>query len=323
MPWPAKATDMTVPPPVTPITLVGIGKIARDQHLPAIAASRDFRLVAAVSRNETVPGVANFSDLDRFLAEGPDGAVSLCTPPAVRTAMALKTIAAGRDLMIEKPPAATLGEIETIVAAARAAGTALFATWHSRHAAAVAPARDWLAGRRIDRVAITWREDVRRWHPGQDWIWQPGGFGVFDPGINALSVLTEILPGPIHVDAARLEVPANAATPIGATLAMTARGTVPVSADFDWRQQGPQTWDILVETEGRRLALRQGGAVLELDGLPVPVAATDGEYPALYRRFASLIATRAIDADTAPLRICADACLSGRQVTTDPFHDRA
>ena len=104
---------------------------------------------------------------------------------------------------------------------------------------------------------------------------------------------------------------------------MTARGSVPVTADFDWRQEGPQTWDIMVETEGRRLALRQGGAVLELDGLPVPVAATDGEYPAIYRRFAQIIATRAIDADTAPLRICADACLSGRQVTTDPFHDRA
>lgn len=325
MPWRAKATEMrektaTIPASI-PVTVVGIGKIARDQHLPAIAASPDFHLAAVVSRHGTVPGVVNFTDFDRFLAEGPEGAVSLCTPPAVRTEMALKAIAAGRDLMIEKPPAATLGEIETIISAARAAGTTLFATWHSREAAAVAPARDWLAGRSIETVSIIWREDVRRWHPGQDWIWQDGGFGVFDPGINALSVLTAILPGPFHVEAARLEVPANAATPIGVTLAMTARGGIPISADFDWRQEGPQTWDILVETGGRRLSLRQGGAVMELDGAPVPVAATDGEYPALYRRFAALIRARASDADITPLRICADACLRGRQIATDPFHD--
>lgn len=319
MPWPAKATEMAGK---IPVTVVGIGKIARDQHLPAIAASPDFHLAAAVLRHGTVPGVANFTDFDHFLAEGPQGAVSLCTPPAVRTAMALKAIAAGRDLMIEKPPAATLGEIETIISAARAAGVTLFATWHSREAAAVAPARDWLAGRTIEKVAITWREDVRRWHPGQAWIWQDGGFGVFDPGINALSVLTAILPGPIHVDAARLEVPANAATPIGVTLAMTARGAIPVSADFDWRQQGPQTWDILVETEGRRLVLGQGGAVMTLDGARVPVPPAAGEYPALYRRFAQLVATRAIDADIVPLRICADACLRGRRIATEPFHDQ-
>ena len=150
-------------------------------------------------------------------------AVALCTPPDARLEASLKAIAAGRDLLIEKPPAATLGEIGIIIEAARAAGVTLFATWHSRFAADVAPARGWLAGRQISAVTITWREDVRRWHPGQDWVWQPGGFGVFDPGINALSILTEILPGPIIVTAAELEVPVNAATPIAARLEMRAR----------------------------------------------------------------------------------------------------
>jgi hypothetical protein len=43
-------------------------------------------------------------------------------------------------------------------------------------------------------VEIVWHEDVRKWHPGQQWIWEPGGFGVFDPGINALSIATRIFP---------------------------------------------------------------------------------------------------------------------------------
>ncbi|MDT8854375.1 Gfo/Idh/MocA family oxidoreductase [Paracoccaceae bacterium Fryx2] len=301
-----------------PVAVVGIGKIARDQHLPAIAANPAFRLVAAVSRHAQVEGVPSFTTFDDYLAHGPHAAIALCTPPDARLAVCLQAIAAGRDLLIEKPPAATLGEIETIIDAARSAGTTLFATWHSRFAPGVATARDWLAGRRIDAVQIIWREDVRRWHPGQDWIWQPGGFGVFDPGINALSILTEILPGPMHVDTAELEVPANAATPIAARLAMTARGSIPVSADFDWRQTGPQTWEIAVKSEGHHLLLAQGGALLAIDGDAVALD-PEAEYPAIYRRFARLIADRTSDADTAPLRLVADACLKGRQIAAEPF----
>lgn len=307
-----------------PMALVGIGKIARDQHIPAIMANPDFSLVAAVSRHGKVDGVPNFADFDTFLAEGPQAAVALCTPPDIRLEISLKAIAAGRDLLIEKPPAATLGEIETIISAARDAGVVLFATWHSRFAPAVARARAWIAGRTVTRITITWREDVRRWHPNQAWIWQPGGFGVFDPGINALSILTEILPGAIHVNSAELEVPSNAFTPIAARLVMTGvmtgRGAIPVTADFDWRQEGPQTWDIEVQAGPERLKLRMGGARLAIDGAEVDVDA-EQEYPEIYRRFARLVATRTSDADITPLRIVADVCLKGRQTATDPFHD--
>ncbi|WP_338052808.1 Gfo/Idh/MocA family oxidoreductase [Qingshengfaniella alkalisoli] len=131
------------------LAVVGVGKICRDQHLPAIAANDDYDLIAAVSRNATVGGIENFSDYDQFLSRGPDCAVSLCTPPKGRTDMALKAIAAGRDLMIEKPPAATLSEIETLTRAAKQAGVTLFATWHSRYAPCVQPAKSWLQGKTI------------------------------------------------------------------------------------------------------------------------------------------------------------------------------
>ncbi len=302
-----------------PIAVVGIGKIARDQHLPAIAADPNFTLAAAVSRNGRVEGVPNFTDFATFLAEGPPAAVALCTPPDVRLEMCLAAIAAGRDLLIEKPPAATLGEIETIIEAARAKGTVLFATWHSRFAPAVEAARDWIAAREISRITITWREDVRRWHPNQAWIWEAGGFGVFDPGINALSILTRLLPGRVIVEAAELEVPSNAFTPIAARLAMRHDAT-PVTADFDWRQEGPQTWDIEVQAGAERLKLRMGGAKLAIDGVEVDVG-EEQEYPEIYRRFARLVAARETDADVSPLRIVADACMKGRQTPTEAFHD--
>ena len=55
----------------------------------------------------------------------------------------------------------------------------------------------------VNFLKVTWKEDVRKWHPGQEWIWQPGGFGVFDPGINALSIVTKILPEPIFAESCR------------------------------------------------------------------------------------------------------------------------
>ncbi|MBV9561222.1 MAG: Gfo/Idh/MocA family oxidoreductase, partial [Bradyrhizobium sp.] len=165
------------------LAVVGLGKIARDQHLPAIAATDGVELAALASRNARLPSVPCFPTIEALLRDGPDiDAVALCTPPQGRHALAAAALAAGKHVLLEKPPSATVAELTFLVEAARRAGRTLFATWHSRFAAAVEPARDLLAQRRIRAVRIAWKEDVRVWHPGQQWIWQPGGFGVLDPG---------------------------------------------------------------------------------------------------------------------------------------------
>ena len=160
------------------LALVGIGKIALDQHVPALAASADWELAATVSRHGSVPGVESFSDFDAFLAARPDvGVVSLCMPPVPRYAYAQAALLAGRHVMLEKPPGATLSEVQALAAMAAARGLTLYTTWHSRMAQAVAPAKAWLADKTITRAHITWAEDVRKWHPGQDWVFEPGGMG--------------------------------------------------------------------------------------------------------------------------------------------------
>ncbi|HEX7849497.1 MAG TPA: Gfo/Idh/MocA family oxidoreductase [Sphingomonas sp.] len=300
------------------IGLVGLGKIARDQHLPALAANPGFDLVAIASRNATLDSVVNFPTIEAML--GSDvalDAVSLCTPPRGRFDQARAAIEAGLHVMMEKPPAATISEAVALADLAQAKGVVLFATWHSREAAGVEPARAWLAGRRIDAVRIAWREDIRRWHPGQDWILEAGGFGVFDPGINALSIATRILPDPLRVDTATITVPAGRQGPLKATLAMVS-GVVPVSADFDFLQTGPQTWDIEVDTDAGMLVLSLGGSILRLPGEPSRDAA-DTEYPGLYRRFAELVATGKSDVDLRPLQLVADAFLIAERTTSDPF----
>lgn len=301
------------------IALVGIGKIARDQHVPAIAASPAFQLAATASRSGTVEGVEAFGDLASLLAARPDiGCVSLCTPPQARFEDAWRALSAGRHLMIEKPPGATLSEVQALEGLARRNGLTLFATWHSRHATSVEAARSWLAGKAIRSIRVVWKEDVRRWHPGQEWIWQAGGLGVFDPGINALSVLTAIHPGGIHLTGAELFFPANRDTPIACDLTFHDPSGARVTAEFDWRQEGPQSWDIHVDCEEGSLLLSHGGARMAIDGREVS-AGPDREYPSLYARFAELVEAGASDVDLRPMTHVADAFLLGRRHVVEPF----
>src|SRR3979411_2868322 len=204
------------------MAIVGLGKIARDQHIPAIAGTAGIELAAIASRNASIDGTAHFATLDEMLTAAPDiDAVALCTPPQVRGSQAAATLKAGKHVLLEKPPGATVSELTPLVAVARQTGRTLFATWHSRFAPAVEPARAFLASRQIRSVVVEWKEDVRVWHPGQAWIWEPGGLGVFEPGINALSVLTRILPRPFFLTEAELSYPGNRAAPIAANLAFS------------------------------------------------------------------------------------------------------
>lgn len=295
--------------------IVGFGKIARDEHVPAIARTAGLELAAVASRHGVAEGVPNYPSLSAMLAAQPDlDAIVMCQPPAVRFAAAKEALAAGKHVFLEKPPGVTLSEIGLLRDLAEKKGATLFASWHSRFAASVAPLKSWCAERKLSRVAIEWREDVRLWHPGQDWIWEAGGFGVMDPGINALSILTEVIAEPVRLISARLEIPRDKATPIGAELSLETQSGVPVSAVFDWRETGPQTWRILFESETGRFDFGQGQAAH-----PEGETALSYEYRALYARFLDLVGSGRSEVDEAPLRLVADAFLAGRIDIVQPF----
>lgn len=300
------------------IALVGLGKIARDEHIPALRANDAFELTAVASPHHKWEGLPNFSDLAALIAGAPEvTAVALCTPPQVRYDIARQALQAGLHVLLEKPPGVTVSEVISLAEIARQKGVTLFASWHSRHARAVEPARAWLKERRIRRITVTWKEDVRVWHPGQTWIWKAGGLGVFDPGINALSILTRIVPGAWLLKEANLAFPQNCATPIAATLLLDAGG-IPAQVDLDFLQTGPQTWSIDIETDSGRLELSMGGKDLSLDG-QVLATAPGAEYPALYAHFAELVHSQRSDVDVAPLQLVADAFLCGRRTEVAAF----
>ena len=306
------------------VGIIGVGKIVEDQHLPVIAKNPDFILAAVASqRGVAVDGAPTFRTPAEMYAAIPDlDAVAVCTPPQVRHAHARAALAAGKHVMLEKPPAATVGELDDLADFAAAKGRVLMTTWHSQYNAAVERAKALLAAETVTRLQVTWKEDVRRWHPGQKWIWTAGGFGVFDPGINAFSIVTRIMPTPVFVRRADRVTPSNADAPIAASIAFaTSASAEGFGAELDWRQTGPQTWDIDVGTaSGRTLKLSRGGARLDVDGA-VAVEKTPQEYEDIYARFATLLAGGGSLVDAAPLKLVADCFLMGRRIATDPFFD--
>ena len=306
------------------IAIVGVGKIAIDQHLPVIDKSDDFEVAATVSgrgiAHRDLPVFKTQAELFKAMPE--IKLVSICTPPGVRHAYVREAIDAGKDVLLEKPPTPTISEFEDLVAYGEKKGRVLFQTWHSRYNAAVDAAKLILKDEGVAEVRIDWRESVRKWHPGQDWVWLPGGFGVCDPGINALSIFTKILPFPAFVESAALKFPANRQTPVDVEIVFksTQKHQPKMSAGFNWLEESGEIWTIAIETQkGTKLKLEKGGTVLKVNDKQT-VANPSEEYEAIYERFAKLLKKGKSEMDGSPLRLVADAFLLGARHNVEDFH---
>lgn len=306
------------------IGLVGVGKIARDQHIPSIAGNADFALAAVASRHGHVDGVPNYPDIETMLDSQPElEAIAICTPPQVHYEAARLALSRGKHVLLEKPPCASVLQLDNLVRLAGAVGRTFYQTWHSQHAHGVAPAARLMRERVLRRAHVTWKEDVRQWHPGQTWIWQAGGFGVFDPAINAFSILTTLFPEPIFPQSATLYVPSNCESPIAADVEFVTDSGAKISAALDFRHTGTQTWDIDIETDQGPLKLSAGGAKLTVgrEAVPPEAGALGSEYEAIYRRFAVLIARGQSDVDARPLQLVADIFMVAQRTAVEPFED--
>ena len=296
------------------IAIIGFGNIAADQHVPSIAGNGRFELAATSSRSGNGPA-QSFTDWRKLLreVEGLE-AVAITTPPSARHEIASACIEAGLHVLMEKPPTVTLSEVDDLIGLAEAKGVTLYGSWHSRHNPAVDAAAQELAGKRIAEMRVVWQEDVHKWHPGQRWIWEPGGFGVFDPGINAFSIVTKIFPGALFVRSADLSFPENAETPIAAEIDFASEvADGPLHASLDFRRTEGEAWTIDIRTaDGRGVKLTDGGSRLFVDG-EERTPSGPGEYPDIYREFVDLIDQRRSMVDVRPLRLVADCLLAARR----------
>jgi predicted dehydrogenase len=283
------------------LAVIGYGKIAHDQHLPAIAESPYFDLVAIVDPISHHPTISSFPSFDQVLQSDLSlDAVILCTPPSIRFDIALQALFARLAVFLEKPPAVTLSEALILKSFAEDYDIPLFASWHSRQSGAMNPAYEWLQDKAIQYFEVQWRENIREWHPNQDWLLKASGFGVFDPAMNALSILTKLIPQKITVEEMNLAIPLNREA------AISAQGILSVGAmrgrvEFDFLHTGFPCWDIMMRTDQGELKIKEGGKILEINGNIQNFA--NEEYPRLYSNFNGLLESRRSDIDLSPLQL--------------------
>jgi predicted dehydrogenase len=205
-----------------------------------------------------------------------------------------------------------------LAALAKSCGRVVFAAWHSIFAGTVARARTLLAGQDVHAMHILWREKVAKWHPGARWFYEPGGSGVFDAGINALSIVCHVMETPVFFAGARLLVRPGDHAPIRADVAFrTPARTHGFTGMFDWDDRGDEeTWTIdWTLASGRVIGLSHGGARLSCDGA-VLAQSEDVEYEGVYARFAACIAQGESEIDVRPLQLVTDILAYGARVAS-------
>ncbi|GAA0676680.1 hypothetical protein GCM10010193_32320 [Kitasatospora atroaurantiaca] len=99
------------------VALVGFGAAGR-QHLQALARADFADLRGVLEQNpaaRTPAGTARYLSWEQLLRDPSVQLVSLCTPPGGRAELARQALAAGKAVLLEKPPAASTAELDLLV----------------------------------------------------------------------------------------------------------------------------------------------------------------------------------------------------------------
>jgi len=112
------------------LTIVGLGAVTRNIHLPAYAhlgakislvGGCDVEKDARAGFAKLRPSVPLFSDFDQMLRTTKPDIVSICTPPSLHLSQCLTALNRGCHVFCEKPMVETIAEADEIIAAAQAA----------------------------------------------------------------------------------------------------------------------------------------------------------------------------------------------------------
>lgn len=132
-------------------------------ELAAVVDPMDERRQAVVDTLSLTPERA-YADFDEALAQVESDAVLICTPPQTHLALARKAFAAGKDVLMEKPLAASMEDARAIVEAAEASGQLMVVSQNYRYRAPMLTLKAVLeAGEIGDLIAIKGycQEDMR------------------------------------------------------------------------------------------------------------------------------------------------------------------
>lgn len=141
--------------------------------------------------------------------------IDICTPPAIHTKLTLQALASGKHVICEKPLTGSLGELDEVVAAEKAAKGVLMPIYQYRYGDGVQQARriieSGLAGKPYVATAETlWKRDAEYYdNPWRGrWATELGGV-LMTHAIHLHDMVTYLL-GPVERVFARTDTRVNA-----------------------------------------------------------------------------------------------------------------
>jgi predicted dehydrogenase len=159
---------------------VGAGNRAFGAHYPVVKRLSDQIDLAAVCEVDParlarggdffeLPPERRFDDLNRMLAEVKPALVYTIMGPTFVRSVAERCLAAGAHVVVEKPPGASVAEVESLLRAARAANRQGMVCFQRRHAAVVQEARRRIAARGpVTTCVLQFHKDLVPSGPSKD-----------------------------------------------------------------------------------------------------------------------------------------------------------
>ncbi|MCU1404910.1 MAG: gfo/Idh/MocA family oxidoreductase [Glaciihabitans sp.] len=141
------------------VAIIGVGGHGRSHVERANAMARSGRIdfVAAADPSvaahlEHLPGVAAFEDAEVMLAESTPDIVIVSTPIHTHFPLAAAALNAGANVLLEKPPTATMEEFHALVATANDTGRLVQVGFQSLGSSAIGELHSRIAAGRIGKV---------------------------------------------------------------------------------------------------------------------------------------------------------------------------
>ena len=192
------------------VGLVGFGMASRVFHAPLISSVSGLELAAVVERHtnqaaERYPGITTYRSLEEMLADKSLGLVVVATPSGLHFENAKQVIAAGLNVVVDKPMAARSAEIAELMTLAKQRGV-LLAPFHNRlWDGDFQTVRNLLREGTLGRL-VYFESRMDRWNPGatrKAWKEDPeqGGGVLLDLGTHLVYLALALFGKPAAVSA--------------------------------------------------------------------------------------------------------------------------
>lgn len=248
--------------------VVGAGVVAQVAHLPMIARSDEFELVAicdndlqkarSLAARFEIPEV--FDDIEYLLKRSQPDALAVCTPNHLHQVHVKTALAAGVHVLCERPLALSVGGVEDIIAARERADRVVLVGMQSRFRSDVQAVKQFLDGGELGTlhaVRTGWytlkpARGVLEWRRRRA---QSGGGAMLDLGLSLIDLSLWMLdwPTPCHVSASfgPAERDAELVEDSGVAL-ITCEGGASIAVDVSWHYVGEteRYWFELLGSEG-------------------------------------------------------------------------